>query len=327
MIECIDNSQQSIPNGESLENLQFLSWPTIRELSSLDNGNLLLFPESFERYGDRIDREHIFDLSFIDKSLLTGNIMGYVGYMGTRVLIRSRFSTDTKDYFLHYMLQKVFSINLFNLDVNADDEDIFDLLVFTFPFFLNKALRQGLYKEYQTRKYNDSNMQGRLDVQRHIRLNVPPTGKIAYVKRIFSYDNHITQLIRHTIEYINKLDFGNLILMRDKETMDNVRIIREVTASYRKSDRKSIIDLNRRSLSHPYFQDYKMLQKICLCILMQERVKYGYDDRQIHGILFDGAWLWEEYVNTILEPMGYKHPRNKEWRDIILPPNWTPAFC
>ena len=42
-----------------------------------------------------------------------------------------------------------------------------------------------------------------------------------------------------------------------------------------------------------------------------EEVKYGESDDEICGILFDGAWLWEEYVNTILNHHGFKHPENK----------------
>lgn len=32
--------------------------------------------------------------------------------------------------------------------------------------------------------------------------------------------------------------------------------------------------------------------------------------RQIYGILFDGAWLWEEYVNELIDDIFY-HPMNK----------------
>jgi 5-methylcytosine-specific restriction endonuclease McrBC regulatory subunit McrC len=42
-----------------------------------------------------------------------------------------------------------------------------------------------------------------------------------------------------------------------------------------------------------------------------EEVKYGESDDEICGILFDGAWLWEEYVNTILRDIGFIHPENK----------------
>ena len=52
------------------------------------------------------------------------------------------------------------------------------------------------------------------------------------------------------------------------------------------------------------------MQKLCLQILRMEEVKYGDSDDEICGILFDGAWLWEEYVNTILQKLGFKHPQN-----------------
>jgi len=32
----------------------------------------------------------------------------------------------------------------------------------------------------------------------------------------------------------------------------------------------------------------------------------------MYGVLFDGAWLWEEYLNTFLADIGFEHPRNKE---------------
>lgn len=46
-------------------------------------------------------------------------------------------------------------------------------------------------------------------------------------------------------------------------------------------------------------------------ILRIEEVKYGENEDEIYGILFDGAWLWEEYINTILHKMGFIHPENK----------------
>ena len=48
-----------------------------------------------------------------------------------------------------------------------------------------------------------------------------------------------------------------------------------------------------------------------------EEVKYGESDEEICGILFDGAWLWEEYVNTILSKQGFTHPENKRHKGGI----------
>ena len=39
---------------------------------------------------------------------------------------------------------------------------------------------------------------------------------------------------------------------------------------------------------------------------------YADNDNEICGLLFDGAWLWEEYVATLLPDKGFKHPNNKK---------------
>jgi 5-methylcytosine-specific restriction endonuclease McrBC regulatory subunit McrC len=45
-------------------------------------------------------------------------------------------------------------------------------------------------------------------------------------------------------------------------------------------------------------------------ILRHQKHQIGSGSRQIYGILFDGAWLWEEYVHSLIEDVFY-HPMNK----------------
>ena len=208
------------------------------------------------------------------------------------------------------MLQKVLAINLFDLKFNSAEESIFDFLIYLFPSYLKRAMRQGIYKEYQTHQYNDANIRGRIDVNRHIRRNYPFAGKIAYSTREYATDNHVTQLIRHTIEYISSHRYGKNILHQDQETIDGVKEIREATYNYVQQDRRYIISKNLRSASHPFFLEYRPLQRLCLQILRHEELKYGREKQEIYGVLFDGAWLWEEYLNTFLYPI-LLHPRNK----------------
>lgn len=49
---------------------------------------------------------------------------------------------------------------------------------------------------------------------------------------------------------------------------------------------------------------------LCLLILRHQKHQIGSGSKQIYGILFDGAWLWEEYVNSLIEDIFY-HPLNK----------------
>jgi hypothetical protein len=35
-------------------------------------------------------------------------------------------------------------------------------------------------------------------------------------------------------------------------------------------------------------------------------------------MVFDGAWLWEEYLFTILKRLDYIHPENKKYSWIMI---------
>ena len=310
-INIADNNWDGLPIDDELhlENLQKIAEKPIGQLSLEDHPNLLIFPQNLEEYGDKIGKQYVFEVK--EGKLCTQNIMGFIGYRDTKVRIHSRFAQGNDDYFLHYMLQKVFSINLFDLKYHTDDESIFDFLIYLFPAFLKRAMRQGLYKEYQTREYNDANIRGRIDVARHIRENIPFAGKVAYSTRDYAYDNHVTQLIRHTIEFIANHQYGGSILQNDDLTKDAVSLIREATPTYSQNECRKVVNQNLRPLSHPYFSEYRHLQRLCVQILRYEEIKYGRNDDEIYGVLFDGAWLWEEYVNTILTDQGYIHPQNK----------------
>ena len=310
-ITISDNNWEglTISDEHHLENLQKIAEKPIGQLCFDDNPNLLIFPQNLEEYGDKIGKEYVCEVR--DGKLFTRNIMGFIGCGDTKVRIHSRFAQGEDDYFLHYMLQKVFAINLFDLKYHSDDESIFDFLIYLFPAFLKRAMRQGLYKEYQTREYNDADVKGRIDVARHIRVNVPFAGKVAYSTREYAYDNHVTQLIRHTIEFIANHPYGGGILKNDDLTKDAVSLIKDATPTYSHNERRKVVNQNLRPLSHPYFSEYRHLQHLCMQILRFEEIKYGRNEDEIYGVLFDGAWLWEEYLNTLLKDCGYKHPQNK----------------
>lgn len=308
MLVTTDNNQVDLEaNDEHRENLRLIAGRNICDISLDDSPNLLIFPHSFEHYGDRIDKESIFSLH--ENRLTTGNIMGFVGVNGTELRIRSRFA-EKDDFFLYYMLQKVFSINLFDLKHSIERDNIMDFLMYLFPHFLKKALRQGLFKEYKRRDYNDANVRGSIDVNRHLKQNIPFAGNVAYYTKEHCYDNRITQLIRHTIEFIRTHPSGRNILYSDAEMQNHVTQVTFATPSYNRNIRHSILAANIRLVSHPYFFEYIALQKICVQILRQEGLRYGRkNDNKVYGLLFDGAWLWEEYLYTVLS--NFKHPRNR----------------
>ena len=291
---------------------QLLLDRTLGNLSQEDN--IFIFPSDLE-YSPDLDKDQKI-LETVNRELKTGNVIGFLGYGQERLTISSRFSNESDDYFLHYLLQKVLNINLNSLDTALSREDkLYQLLMYLFPKYLQAALRKGHYKEYQRFFHNDSHVKGVVDVGNHLKKNLPFTGNVAYTTREFAFDNPMMQLIRHTIEYIrNQKALGRGIIYTNRE---NITEIIRVTPSYKQADRSKVIRRNQdKPLRHAYFREYRKLQELCLMILNREEHGLGYQEQKIHGILFDVAWLWEEYVHTLL-PREFIHPRNKDRTDGI----------
>ena len=295
----------------------------VKELAA-KNQNLLVFPYEIEKSYGRIGELPIFEMcgcaeNLSEAKIKTGNLMGFVGVGSgggaengaVQLEIVSRFSKTKNDFFLHYMLGKVFCENLFSLNFNASNGSVFDLLIFTFPLVLKNAFRQGIFKTYRTFERNDANVKGALNLTRHIRQNIPFCGKIAYKERTQVFDNPLTELVRHTIEFIKAKPFGKSVLNCDSETKSAVSQIIELTQNYSFHARQKIISENLRGINHPFFTKWKPLQKLCLAILNHSKINYHSGEKSVCGLLFDGAWLWEEYLNTILRPIGFIHPENK----------------
>ena len=318
MMRITDN-QHEISKEEFVAEYPNLSQALLdRTLDNLSReGNVFIFPSDLE-YSPDLDKDQKI-LETVNREIKTGNIIGFLGYGQERLTISSRFSNESNDYFLHYLLQKVLHINLTSLDVALSREDkLYQLLMYLFPKYLQVALRKGLYKEYQRFSHNDSHVKGVIDVGNHLKKNLPFTGNIAYTTREFTYDNPLMQLIRHTIEFMkNQKSIGRGVLENLSTSRENVSEIIRVTPSYKLADRAKIIRLNQtKPLRHAYFREYRKLQELCLMILNREEHGLGYQEQKIHGILFDVSWFWEEYVYTLL-PKGFIHPRNKDKTDGI----------
>ena len=288
---------------------------TLDNLSREDN--IFIFPNDLTHTPDLEKDQKIFET--VDQEIKTGNVIGFLGCGQEKLTISSRFSDESNDHFLHYLLQKVLHINLTSLDVALSREDrLYQLLMYLFPKYLQAAIRKGLYKEYQRFSHNDSHVKGVLDVGNHLKKNFPFTGNIAYTTREFTYDNPLMQLIRHTIEFMkNQKSIGREVLENLSTSRENVAEIVRVTPSYKLADRAKIIRMNKiKPIRHAYFREYRKLQELCLMILSREKHGLGSQAQKVHGILFDVAWLWEEYVYTLL-PKDFIHPRNKDKTDGI----------
>lgn len=306
ILRISDNTRQDESRFAKIPNLTNLL--KNKSLKYLQSENIFVYPNSIKDSEDLSEEQII--LQSIDGKIKTSNLMGFLQIGDEKLIIDSRFSNAKSDYFQQYLLEQVLRIpNLFNLEVNLfESGQIDNLFIFVFPFYLKKALRKGLFKTYLKNEYNDTHIKGVIDVKKQIIQNTPFMGNVAYSQREFSFDNRLTELIRHTIEYIEHNNFGKLILGGVRH---ETKIVRNFTPGYSIYNRKIVIRENvNNPITHAYFREYKILQQICLSILRQRGGSVLKGTSKINGILFDGAWLWEEYLNIVIQNDFY-HPRNK----------------
>lgn len=232
-----------------------------------------------------------------------------------KISIISRFDAENqkKQPFLCYLLSRVYDINIAfykDMEVGAAEGLWNILLVIVFVDHLKKAYSQGVYKQYEKKEYNDYSFKGVMDVTRHLKVNTPFLGKIAYNTREYTYDNPVLWLVRHAIERIRSKHnhiWGKLF-ENNRDTMDAVQSIRELTPSYSPHRRPQFLPQALKPVTHPLYTAYEDLRKTSLQILRDEMIDpYGNTQANAQGVLFDVSLLWERYILRVLE----ENPENK----------------
>lgn len=302
LLKIKDNSQQKKDAFSQISNLT--SKVADKTLEQLEREGVFVFPE-IVRDAEDITQDQMI-LQSVNDTYRTSNVMGFLGCGDERLIIESRFCGDGEDYFFQYLLDRVLDFpNIVDLESDANQNNrLFNFLLFLFPHYLKAAMRKGLFKKYIRRRYNDGNVKGTIDVARHIEKNTPFAGNIAYSQREFSYDNSLMELVRHTIEFIKRKPYGNKLLIKVK---DEIQLVIDATPEYELCNRQKIIEQNKKNaVHHAYFREYLALQRLCLLILQHQKHQIGLGSRQVYGILFDGAWLWELLIKDV-----FYHPMNK----------------
>lgn len=287
-----DNSPAPQNELDKVPNLaKKITGVTLEDLAKEEG--IFIYPRKEDKFPEDLDKGD-FILKSEGSTVSTTNVVGFLGLGEQRLTIRSRFSFGDRDYFFLYLLQKVLGLRIVNFDFGSGDDEIFPLLSLLFPLYLRRALSKGMYKEYSWREYNNSNLRGRLDVTRFIKKDIPFEGNVAYSRTEYSFDNPVTELIRSALECIaGRKEYSFLL----EEAGDEAERIREATPSYSPLNTESVITQNLLHPSDNAFYDYRPLQKLSIDILQDRKSSWENGMEEVYGVLFDCAWLWEEYVN------------------------------
>jgi len=225
-----------------------------------------------------------------------------------------------------YLLSKVFGGSFVDM-VELGKNSLWDmLLAFIFRRLLLDAWSVGIFKQFRTLHHNDTRIRGRIDVDRHLRQNVPFCGNVAYATHEMTFDNPTNHIIRYALAKVTRKWGG--IMTGDNRLLELRHQLERNTPTWQSGNVQSCIRRkeNRTPIKHPFFHAaYEPLRLISLAILREEGAGLYQQHQEAEGVIFDGSWLWEEYIWTLLKKIeGFKHPENKNrdggWR---TPPGVT----
>lgn len=280
---------------------------TPAELSSA-GGTVLHDPASMEADGS--SDTPVFTVN--EPALTTFNAMGVLRlrdeHLRLTLEIRSRFDPEQNQFFLNYLLHRVFG-GSFTEPVDLGHSSLWELLlILVFRSRLLEACSQGLFKRYTRFEHNDANFRGTLNLNRHLRRNVPFVAAVAYTTHEFSHDTPVTRLIRSALWHIEN-KYPRLLDGTEQSLIDARQGIERNTPSWRARHLVSYLKENLRPLRHPYFTAYEPLRQVCLAVLKGEGAALYEDDpaQEVEGVIFDGAWLWEHYLASLVVPLGMTH--------------------
>lgn len=292
-------------------------------------------------YGNKISTK-IMDMNLDRKEIKT---KGYIGVLRKTVKLEEqdddaydviieigskfdKWSNDNennKQLFLRKMISSACNINLYeNFNPKSDNADSlwYWLFIFAFRYQLENAYRIGLFKKYKKFEYNDSKVKGVVDINRHIKCNIPFNGKIAYNKRELTYDNEIMHLILHAYDILNS-KYPNEVsafINKNSKAYEAICAIREVAPNYKNENIQALIYKCSRKITHPYYHSYEHLRRVCLLIIKNNGISF-FDGKSsdIIGVIINISELWERFLyNDILSKIKNENMKVEYQHEIKL---------
>lgn len=212
-------------------------------------------------------------------------------------------------FFTQYILDRALGMNiniLQNMDPGVGSGDILEqLLAFVFAAQIERAYRKGLYRRYRTYECNDSKVKGKIDITRHIRLNPLNNGKIAYSYREYTADNDVNKMIFTAYTYLQKRH-PNIMknLEKKRKTVGEcITQFRNIMQPASRQEAQKLVQRERRKITHSIYHDWEEVRKTAILILrhMGIFVRDAQAEKTIHGVLINMNWVWEQYLQSILE--------------------------
>jgi len=228
-----------------------------------------------------------------------GNFIGSFDYNDRRVEIKSRFG----ETFLKRMLNFANDVYLDDVDIagkNRKNND-FDyskfVIYYLFVQRLKKAFLLGLPKSYISKRYHETTLKGKVDINSFIRKDIPFRGEISSITRELTEVQEIVDVLYKAIEQIEK-DMPTLLesILNIRVYLKQHRVKKQIASEYVKRA------LNSKALSNPIYHDYKRVLEYAKMIITIGKIeqKDSAEDKTF-GFLTDVSKLFELYLFNLLK--------------------------
>lgn len=272
----------------------------------------------------------------------------YVGFFSGRdekgneydVEIKSRFDNSEGNFFLRCLLEESFSDSIREKELDrfftdyiyrrssgGVDDIVNSMVIISFIELFSDLINKGYYKCYKTFGYNDSRINGTIDIPSYIKYDIPFNGKIAYQRREYTRDNDYNRLFLSALNVIKQNKEWNSILSdyyaKNRNFEKQVTDLKYEVSEWDNANGISrLLNNTSQRILHPYLLQYEQLRILARLIVSSLGLRAlgsNLGEYQIQGILIDINTLWEFYIKVkILDELQFKY---QESRNILCSGN------
>lgn len=195
------------------------------------------------------------------------------------------------------------------------------LLDIYFEWFLNETqllIRQGLIKQYRTKKGNVKALKGKLEFSTHLNRNLIHKERFYTVHQVYDYDHQIHQILALALGIVNQFSSGTYLYSKCKRVQSEFPDVAYISANANTFHK---LGSNRKT------KPYETALEIARLIILNFAPNISSGKEKMLALLFDMNSLWEEYILAKLKavPMDDLHVQGQNskifWNGIRIRPD------
>src|SRR5690606_7182885 len=195
------------------------------------------------------------------------------------------------------------------------------LLDIYFEWFLNETqllIRQGLIKQYRTKKGNVKALKGKLVFSKHLNHNLIHKERFYTAHQVYDHDHQIHQILSQALDIVSQFSSGTYLFSKCKRVQAAFPDVSNTAANLHTFDK---LVSNRKT------KPYETALEIARLIILNFAPNISNGKEKMLALLFDMNHLWEEYVlaklkSVHIDGLSVKGQESKPfWNGIKIRPD------